>query len=101
MSAPSFDDLIALTQALRELEGRIENVKAELLPVVTERGGNVRYNGVVFRVGERVCYDYSERVQLVLSELKLMRRSEEKSGAAKVRSRTRFLAVQFLHAPKG
>ena len=90
-----FDSYLALRDQIALLQAKLEAMKPAVVAALAQQGGRLVHSGYEFCVRSRVTYEYSEAVAAAEEACRKLKREEEKSGAARVRS---YVEFPFLRA---
>ena len=92
----ALDRYLELKTQIAELERELKQLQPALVEAVSLQGGKVLQGECEICVRQRVTFDYSHDVVNAYRALKEMKREEERTGVAKVRTLTEFLRVRHL-----
>lgn len=86
------EEYVKIEQQIAELEVRKDELKEALMDSIDENGGEALVTEFgSFRLGQRKTYTYSPAVNELEANLKQVKKDEEASGLAEVKSWSRYL----------
>ncbi|MBN8588000.1 MAG: hypothetical protein J0L94_06710 [Rhodothermia bacterium] len=95
----AFRRYLALKSQIAQLEQELEVIKSEVFYHVSESGGKVTFEDFEFIEQYRRTFEYSEVIQQMENDLKMMKKNEEAQGVATLKKMTGFVVAKPLKTP--
>lgn len=90
------DEYVLLKKEKDEFEKRLEGVKDSLVKLIDKHAGKIVYSGRNFTTHDKVKYEYSDIVNNISVEIKVLKEREETLQIAKIVSTTRYAKMYEL-----